>query len=435
MSLPITDGEVRDLTDKRHVRGMTMMIALIVVAVLLFVAVVLLSNAFGSAATENSIRSKLAAFNAAEAGIDQVVDELDRSHGSSNACANGANNSTMGTLADGGSYQWCIAYNAIATQRPGYVLDRANANNHINVPLNTVYAWSSGTGQGGGRGVLIEALIAPSSGMTLPDGAVVAGGDVYIRGDVGLYESSPGAADAAMRANGNIYQNVPPSLVQGATYAAGIDQVTTSEGGSFPNSPPMPVPSQSQVVAAAGDASNEATAGADTMPPPTRSAVIDGNVFINGDLELGSGTVVLSKGKSVFVDGNVCIHDGAKLINDGANLWVSGVFSTVGASGGYSVRSQGGTLVVLGTDSATQCVNSFGAYALQLDPVSNQRVGLVYAPNGSIDLAGTGTVVGALDAGDQVYLDSSSGGGIRIDKKIVPKLPTYDFKIVSYMEY
>jgi type II secretory pathway pseudopilin PulG len=413
---------------------MTMMIALIVVAVLLFVAVVLLSNAFGSAATENSIRSKLAAFNAAEAGIDQVVDELDRSHGSSSACANGADNGTMGTLSDGGSYQWCIAYNAIVKQHSGYVLDRANVNNHINVPLNTVYAWSSGTGQGGGRGVLIEALIAPSSGMTLPAGAVIAGGDVYIRGDAGIYESTPGAADAVMRANGNIYENAQPSAVQGPTYAAGIDQVP-GEGGQFPNSSPMPVLSQSQLTAAAGDASNEATGGTATMPPPTRSAVIDGNVFINGDLELTSGTVVLSKGKSVFIDGNVCIHDGAKLINDGANLWVSGVFSTVGASGGYSVRAQGGTLVVLGSDSATQCVNSFGAYALQLDPTSNERVGLVYAPNGSIDLAGTGTVVGALDAGNQVYLDSTSGGGIRIDKKIAPKLPTYDFKIVSYMEY
>jgi len=434
MCSPITNGKVRDLTDKRHVRGMTMMIALIVVAVLLFVAVVLLSNAFGSAATENSIRSKLAAFNAAEAGIDQVVDELDRSHGSSSACANGANNSTTGTLSDGGSYQWCIAYNAIATQRAGYVLDRANVNNKINVPLNTVYAWSSGTGQGGGRGVLIEALIAPSSGMNLPAGAVIAGGDVYVRGDVGIYESSPGAADAVIRANGNIYQNAPPLQVQGATYAAGLDQVI-GEGGAFPNSPPVSVPSQSQLTAAAGDASNEATGGALTMPPPTRSSVINGSVFINGDLELGSGTVVLSKGKSVFIDGNVCIQDGAKLINDGANLWVSGVFSTVGASGGYSVRSQGGTLVVLGTDSANQCVNSSGAYALQLDPVSNERVGLVYAPNGSIDLAGTGTLVGALDAGDQVYLDSSNGGGIRLDRKIVPKLPTYDFKIVSYMEY
>jgi len=410
------------------------MIALIVVAVLLFVAVVLLSNAFGSAATENSIRSKLAAFNAAEAGINQVIDELDRSHGSANACANSANRGTTGTLADGGTYQWCIAYNAIVAKRAGSVRDRANPNNTITVPSNTVYAWSSGTGEGGGRGVLIEELIAPSSGMTLPAGAVIAGGDVYLRGNVGIYESSPRATDAAIRANGNIYQNAPPVAVQGPTYAAGIDQVN-GEGGKFPNSPPMPVPSQSQVMAAAGDASNEATGSARTMPPPKHSTVIDGNVFINGDLDLASGTVVLSKGKSVFIDGNVCIRDGARLINDGANLWVSGAFSTVGALEGYTVRSQGGTLVVLGADSSTQCANSFGNYALQLDPVANDHIGLVYAPNGSIDLAGNGIVVGALDAGDRLYLDSTSGGGILIDKTVVPKLPTYDFRIVSYMEY
>lgn len=411
-----------------------MMIALIVVAVLLFVAVVLLSNAFGSAATENSIRSKLAAFNAAEAGIDQVVDQLDKARGQSTECANGANQDTMGTLADGGSYEWCIAYNGFITGQSAKIRDRANTSRTIEVPANTVYAWSSGTGQGGGRGVLIEALIAPSSGMILPMGAVVAGGDVHLRGEVGVYESNPGAANAAIRANGNIYESAPPKAVQGPTYAAGIDQVN-GEGGSFPNSAPMPIPSQSQLTAAAGDASNEATGDAESMLPPKHSALVNGSVFINGDLDLFSGTVVLSKGKSVFIDGNVCIHDGARLINDGANVWVSGVFSTVGAANGYSVRDNGGTLVVLGPDTAPPCANSFSGYSLQLDPAANAKVGLVYAPNGSIDLAGTGVVVGALDAGDEVYLDSANGGGIKIDDKLMPKVPTYDFKIVSYMEY
>lgn len=413
---------------------MTMMIALIVVAVLLFVAVVLLSNAFGSAASENSIRSKLAAFDAAEAGIDQVVEELDKARGLATACANATNPETMGTLADGGSYEWCIEYNGIVTGEAANIRDRANMSRTILVPKNTVYAWSSGSGQGGGRGVLIEALIAPSDGMTLPTGAVAAGGDVYLRGDVGVYESSPGAGDAAIRANGNIYESAPPAKVEGPTYAAGIDQVN-GEGGSFPNSPPMPVPSQSQVTAAAGDASDEASGGTTTMQPPKHSALVDGNAFINGDVDLFSGTVVLSKGKSVFVDGNVCIHDGARLINDGANLWVSGVLSTVGATNGYSVRGSGGTLVVLGTDSSPPCGNSLGSYALQLDPAVNARVGLVYAPNGSIDLAGNGIVVGGLQAGSQVYLDSANGGGVRVDAKMVPRVPTYDFKIVSYMEY
>ena len=427
-------AELIESGSKRRERGMTMMIALIVVAVLLFVAVVLLSNAFGSAATENSIRSKLAAFNAAEAGIDQVVDELDKARGQTTMCANGANPQAMGTLADGGSYEWCIEYNGIVTHMPAKIRDRANTSRTITVPADTVYAWSSGTGQGGGRGVLIEALIAPSDGMTLPTGAVAAGGDVYLRGEVGVYESSPGAGDASIRANGNIYESAPPAAVQGATYAAGIDQVSGQQG-SFPNSPPMPVPSQSQVTAAAGDASNEATGGSTTMPPPKRSAFVNGNAFINGDLDLYSGTVVISKGKSVFIDGNVCIHSGARLINDGANLWVSGVFSTVGAGNGYTVREAGGTLVVLGSDTSPACSNSFGGYALQLDATSNARVGLVYAPNGSIDLAGTGVVVGALDAGAQVYLDSANGGGVRLDAKTLPRLPTYDFKIVSYMEY
>ena len=80
-----------------------MVIALVVVAVLLFVAVVLLSNAFGSVATETSIRAKIAAFDAAEAGINEVIDVLDRNHGFNSDCVDTGEGHTVGTLADGGT--------------------------------------------------------------------------------------------------------------------------------------------------------------------------------------------------------------------------------------------------------------------------------------------------------------------------------------------
>ena len=417
----------------KQARGMTMVIALVVVAVLLFVAVVLLSSAFGSAAAENSIRAKLAAFNAAQAGIDQVVSTLDNARGTATECANGSDRNTMGTLADGGTYEWCIEWNAIVSG-PKTVRDHANVNNTITVPRNTVYAWSSGSGDGGGRGVLIEALIAPSTGIDLPSGAILAGGDVYVRGDVGVYASSPGADDASIRANGSIYESTPPKAVEGATYATGVDQVTGS-GGSFPNSAPMNVPSQSQVTADAGDASNEARSDMKTIPAPSHSTVIEGNALITGDLDLDSGTVVFEQGRSVFIDGNVCLTGNGRVVNEGANVWVSGTMSTVGSTGGYANRDAGGALVVLGADSSPQCANSLGGYALQFDPSSAVRVGLVYAPNGSIDLSGSGIVGGAIAAGANVYLDSTSGGGVRYDRSVAPLLPTYDFKIVSYMEY
>src|SRR5438132_9926688 len=103
----------RQLRVGRRNRGLTMIIALVVVAVLLFVAVVLLSNAFGSVATESSIRAKIAAFDAAEAGINQVVEVLDENHGISTDCVTNGVGRTTGELADGGTYQWCIQYNAI----------------------------------------------------------------------------------------------------------------------------------------------------------------------------------------------------------------------------------------------------------------------------------------------------------------------------------
>ena len=123
-------------------------IALVVVAVLLFVAVVLLSNAFGSVATENSIREKIAAFDAAEAGMDQVIEVLDADHGRSTECAtaSAAAGRTVGNLADGGSYRWCIAYNGVVNGA-GRIADHANGQNEIAVANNRVFAWSSEIGR------------------------------------------------------------------------------------------------------------------------------------------------------------------------------------------------------------------------------------------------------------------------------------------------
>jgi type II secretory pathway pseudopilin PulG len=415
-------------------RGLTMIIALVVVAVLLFVAVVLLSNAFGSVATENTIRAKIAAFDAAEAGINEVVDVLDKTHGNSTDCVVNGMGHTSGTLADGGSYTWCIQYNGILNGH-GTPKDHEYPEAQMNVPDKTVYAWSSGKAQDGGRGVLIEALIAPSTGLVLPTGVVDAAGDVYGRGDVGLYESSVSASDANVRANGNIYAAVPPHIVQGNTYAVGVDQMDGINGTNS-HSTSISYPSQNQVDAAAQNARNEATSAAPVISPPTSSSTLTGSVMIQGDLDLQNGTVLFQRGLAVFIDGNLCIHGQARVINDGATIWVSGVVSTAGTGGGYAVASgSSGTLIALGGDDGKPCSNSVGKYAVALDSSTTQRLGLVYAPHGSIDLRGTGTLVGAIDAGDNIYLDSTQGGGLQYDPTALIPIPTYDFKVVSYMEY
>lgn len=409
-----------------------MIIALVVVAVLLFVAVVLLSNAFGSVATETSIRAKIAAFDAAEAGINEVVEVLDRNHGISSDCQKAMAGHTAGTLADGGTYTWCIEYNGIL-KGPGKVKDH---DSYIWVPNNYVYAWSLGTAQDGGRGVLIEALIAPSTGLPLPSAAIAAAGDVYSRSDVGIYESSPGSSDASIRANGSLFEVVQPRVVQGSTYAAGIDQINGGSG-TNPNAPQMTFPTQDQISAAVQNASGVAGSTASFISPPNNSMTISGSAYIEGDIDLQTGTVLFQRGQSVFIDGNLCIEKGGHIVNDGATIWVAGLMSTAGARRAYTITpGSTGSLIVLGNDDGRSCANARGNYAVVLNAdAPQQRLGFVYAPNGSIDLTGTGTFVGAIDAGRNVYLDSLHGGGLLFDPNAVAPIPTYDFKIVSYMEY
>jgi hypothetical protein len=108
----------------------------------------------------------------------------------------------------------------------------------------------------------------------------------------------------------------------------------------------------------------------------------------------------------------------------------------VGSSSGYSVApGSTGSLIALGTDQARPCANATGNYAVILDANGTQRVGLLYAPHGSIDLIGNGTVVGALVSGRNLVLDGSSGNGIQLDLSADHPIPTYDYRIVSYMEY
>ena len=414
-----------------------MVIALVVVAVLLFVAVVLLSNAFGSVEDERAIRAKIAAFDAAEAGINQAVDELDRAHGLASDCGPDGNGRQGDQLADGGQFTLCVAWNSIAERKANDHVADPGTGGSISVPANMVFVWSLGASLGSGRSVRIEAMIAPSTGLPLPSGVINAAGDVDRHGRVGIWASAVGADDAVIHSNSNMYQTTSAANVHGSTYAAGVDQIPGVDGALNSFAPPVEFPASNQVAAAAQNADSEARSAGLILNPPSDSGVINGDAYISGDLNLQQGTVVFKHGQSVFIDGNLCIHGRAQLINDGAAIWVSGTLSTDGTGGGYALApGSTGTLVVLGTDNKQACSNASAKYAVILDSGGvGKHIGLVYVPNGSIEVIGNGNLIGVLDAGGSVELDGVRGGGIQFDSSVPRVVPTYDYKIVSYMEY
>jgi type II secretory pathway pseudopilin PulG len=414
-----------------------MVIALVVVAVLLFVAIVLLSISFGSVSDERAIRAKIAAFDAAEAGINEALDELDRAHGQVNDCGPDGNGRQGNALADGGRYTLCIAWNSMAQGKGNNNVADPGTGHSIAVPDNMAFAWSLGASEDGGRSVLVEAMIAPSTGLPLPSGVINAAGDVDRNGQVGVYASAIGANDAIVHSNSNMYDKVAASNVHGSTFAVGVDQIPGVGGMVNSNAAPVAFPTNDQMTAAAQNAEAEAKAGAPIMSPPSDSGIMTGNIYIAGDLDLRQGTVMFEHGRSVFINGNLCIHSRAQVVNDGATIWVSGTVSTDGTGSGYVLAPGSmGTLIVLGTDNAQTCSNANAKYAVILDSGgSGKHIGLVYAPNGSIEVVGNGNLIGAVAAGGNVELDGSKGNGIQFDPTVPLTVPTYDFKIVSYMEY
>jgi type II secretory pathway pseudopilin PulG len=415
-------------------RGLTMVIALVVVAVLLFVAVVLLTNAFGSMADETSIRAKIAAFDAAEAGINKAVAELDSTRGNSTECGPNGRGASGPALSDGGNYTWCIQWNGILDPKAQKPFD-PRTGVRVNVPDGMVYAWSLGVAPNGGRGVLIEAMIAPSRGLMLPNGAINTGADVDVRGRIGIWASAPGAEDADIHSNGSILKFDDPEVVEGNTYAVGQDQVQGSGMQPHENQAPVKLPDQDQIGAAAQNARVDAQSGVAGILP-SLSGNFMGNTFVNGDLDIDHGTVTFTRGQSVFINGNLCVSGQGRVINDGSTIWVAGTISTSGSGPGYSVAAGStGMLVALGTDDGRPCGNSNGKFAVILDSGGTQAIGSVYSPNGSIEVTGTGVLVGRIVAGGNLDLDGSPGSGLQYDPRMTRNVPTNNFRVMSYMEY
>ena len=393
----------------RRQRGIAMIMALVFVAVMLFVALAVFAHTTNAAATLSGMGLKTGAFNAAEAGFNKAIGTLNNAPNAT-ACAGAATAGVTFTCGIVNNFP-----NASATSAP----DQASAGNTVTVPAHGAFVY--GVAYAGGRRSVVEGVVVPVPDIPFPKDAIGAGGNFNDGGHQPINRSTDGAP-ADVYANGNIFAGGNPSTVQGQTFAVGVDQLA-GEGNppTHSGAAPMQLPSDSIVQTSAAFYRNRAQGGRTVSGSDLSNfgGAYDGNVFVDGDVNLGGSQTVTFTGTGViFINGNVEIGGQATLVNDGGStIVVNGSFSITSRGTGFTVASgllmKPILLVLQRTDSATT------APALDINGQGDEAIGLVYAPYGSIVMRGNGRISGAIFTGTRPAVAglntdiSFSGGGNR----------------------
>lgn len=405
-------------------RGFAMPLAILAVAVLLFAAIVLLQYASNSGINAGSVATKQAAMDAAEAGLNDGIRALDASLGTLATTTKG-----VGTLSTGASYTWTVEANNIASG------STPSTYNGVSVPSGTAYI-SSTASLSGERSETVGALVGRTQGAQLPDGAIKAAANIIDGSHAPVLKSTTGAL-ANVYANGNITVGGNPGTVQGSTYAGGSTNQWVQSNNHYTQQPPMTFPSTQEDTALETTALGLAKTGT-IIQGSSPTGTYSGNAYVNGSVNLSNGTMQFNGGGTIYINGNVSISGQGQLVNENGSLIViNGTFATSGTKvAGYTSAAEGGQLMVLAPDpNPSNCAAGGGGCAVTISGGS-ATVGLIFVPNGSIQMSGNGTITGAIAAGsDIVFSGGGSSGAFQYDASAgTGPINATNYQALSYIE-
>lgn len=397
---------------KHAQRGFAMAFVFVLIALLLLIAILVVTDAFNAVDQAQAVGVKYGVMNSAEAAANLALNRLAENPNEPVGCVTGSLN--------GMSYRSCMGYNNLYGSTAQVATDYANGQ-PLWVPKGTAYIYGESTNNGS-RKVYVEAIADPAPPLTMPSGVVNAAQNINDLAPEPINQDALHQNDANIAANNNITMSGAPSTVQGSTQAVGTNALTTGTTNTSGASP-VYFPSPTQVTQAVQNARLIAQAGT-AMSGATVSGAgtttYSGNIYVNGDVDVTSGTVTFTSGNDVYINGNLCISGTGSVLNTDANqgvMVVTGVVSSSG-TGGYAVTLPANTLLIaLGNDpgSINPC-GSTAVDALSLAPTTGvEPIGTAFAANGSVAVRGTGTVQGAFDGGINVDIAGGSGSAILYD--------------------
>jgi len=389
-------------TSSRLERGFVLPYVLSFAAMLAVIAVMLLESASSASKSTYSLQDKNSVFDAAEAGLNAALDDLDVSLL--------APTSRTTTLANGYkfSYQIHPNFTGISAQR---ILDPFNSAGQIFVPIGGAIIDSTGSDPSGGRTTTVEAAVTvDTSQLTYPRLALAAG--LGIQGSYGPRSISDpsGTNSASVHANGNITASISGG-VQGTSSASG--SVNSLPPGTV-NAPTVPLPTVSQFDFMVASYKSQTQ----TFGGPTNIYVPAGSSLSSNYSCPGLGIVV---GCVLFYDGPLTLSTHGVTFTGQWTMVVNGNLTESG-SGFVSFSSKPNLVVVNGNARFSN-----GSYV----------AGYVQVKGGTT-LNGYGTFTGAMmSLGTLTFAGRGSSGGIVYDPAVIP--PTHALtglvKIVTYAEY
>jgi hypothetical protein len=359
---------------RRNQRGVSLIIVLFLVVMLVLVAAGVLSNSSYSANDALNVQTKNETFNAAEAGLNVAVWNLDQ-----NLSATSSGSNTI----DGYTYTWSIWSNNLSGGASTTVSDPdPNQSSSIAIPAGQALLVGSASAITGGRTVYVEEMVGLAPPVYLGGGAITCGKKGIINHQQITDLSGNHAADIRC---GTIVSSGGGQIPDGKSYATGsINTITGYDGQRYINQAPPTFLTAAELATIQASVLSQAQSGGS-------------NYYTAGNV--ASGTIGTSAGKCVaYIGGNITVKGSSTLINYCETTVVMGDV-TVSGNASYQALPASSTHIVY--------VFGNGGTTLQGTPTN---AGIFYVANADVTLngSGAGNFTGAIITPNNVTMN---GGG------------------------
>ena len=388
-------------TSPRVLRGFVLPYVMGFAALLAVIAMFLLESANSASESTFSVQDKNATFNAAEAGLNAALDDLDVS-----LLIGGTRTAT---LPNGYQFTYKVYPNFTGLSTL-LMTDPINSAGQIFIPIGGAMIDSTGTDPTGERSTTVEAAVTvDTTQLTYPHLAIAAGLD--LQGDYGsrTITDPSGTNSASVHANGNITASV--GSIQGPTSASGSTN-SLPPGTTFAPTIPLPTVSQFDYMVASYKSQTQTFGGPTNLYEPAGTSL--------------SATYVCP-GLGILL-GCVLFYDGPLNLS-GQSVTFSGPWTMI-VNG--DLTESGNSLVAFSTKPNLLVVNGNAQFS------GSSSVSGYLQVKGSTTLNTDGMFTGALmSLGNFTFAGGGSAGGIAYDPAVIP--PSHALtglvKIVTYAEY
>jgi hypothetical protein len=382
-----------------------MLIALFFVVIALLVALAVLDNSSFSADDALSVQAKNQTFDAAEAGLNVAIWQIDQN----NIIPSGTT-STCPSTVNGYTCTWEVVYNGL--RGAGATVSDPDSQQSHQVVVGPGQAYLAGWASSvlGGRTVYVEAIAIPGPPTYLPKGAIICGQNGQISHQQITDISGHHGADIRC---GTIDSSGGGQVPDGNSYASGdTNAITGRDGFAHIDATPPKFLTAGQLAAIQSSTLAQTQSG-----PP--------NFYTAGSVS--GGTIGASGANCVaFIGGDIRLSGTNSLINYCATTVVMGNVTISGTPTYQALPA-----------STTHVMYVFGAGGVTLNGTPTTW-GIVYAANANVTIngGGNGNFSGAIITPYSVTMNGGGNGSFNYNgNQIPPPVPNPNVVPQSQWEY